>query len=179
MTFKFPASDPDRFSDSDNQKLNSSKEDCFELLSAYLDGEVTPQERQQVQQWLDSDPEIKKIYLQLQRMHSGIQGINIPSANTSSQQISQEVFATIDRRQQKQRVLIWGGGAIAAMCLVALSNIFSGSGSVNFKFANSLKQDKSVNQPLMVAVAVNKPAVKIPKAAKAVSSSPEKQTSSN
>uniref|UniRef100_A0ACD5GTL5 Anti-sigma factor family protein n=1 Tax=Desertifilum tharense IPPAS B-1220 TaxID=1781255 RepID=A0ACD5GTL5_9CYAN len=36
--------------------LDMLKRDRFELLSAYLDGEVTASERQQVENWLDTDP---------------------------------------------------------------------------------------------------------------------------
>ncbi len=35
------------------------------LVSAYVDGEVTPEERRQVERWLREDPELQKEYLEL------------------------------------------------------------------------------------------------------------------
>ena len=52
---------PTDSSDMDNQF------ERFELLSAYMDGELTAEERKQVQQWLDSDPEFHELYKQLLR----------------------------------------------------------------------------------------------------------------
>jgi anti-sigma factor RsiW len=146
-----------------SSQLDSTEEDCFELLSAYLDGEVTPQERKQVQQWLDNDPEIKKIYLQLRQLHDGIGNLAAPVPNTSGEQISAKVFERIDRSQKRRRTCVWGGGAIAALCLAALSNLFS-INSPSFRMVQSPELD-SENQTLMVAVAINKPAVRIPKTA--------------
>lgn len=176
MTSKFSASDrnyppnssdrelnsPEKAMTTGSSKLDDIEEDCFELLSAYLDGEVTPQERKQVQQWLDCDPEIKKIYLQLCRLHGGLGNLTPPTTNTSPEQISAKVFECIDRSQRKRKTLVWSGGAIAALCVAALSNLFSFN-SPTFRMVQSPEQD-SVNQ-IMVAVAVNKPAVRIPKTA--------------
>ena len=36
--------------------------DRFELLSAYIDGEVTAAERGQIEQWLTTDPEVQCLY---------------------------------------------------------------------------------------------------------------------
>ena len=178
MTPKFSASDrnyspnssdrelnvsPDKALTDKSSKLNYTEEDCFELLSAYLDGEVTPQERKQVQQWLDCDPEIKKIYLQLRRLHDSLENLAAPTTHTSTEQVSAKVFERIDCSQRRRKALVWGGGAIAALCVAALSNLFSFN-SPTFKLVQSPEQD-SANQTLMVAVAVNKPAVRIPKTA--------------
>ncbi len=178
MTPKFSASDrnhppnssdrelnvtPEKALTTGSSKSNSAKEECFELLSAYLDGEVTPQERQQVQEWLDGDPEIKKLYLQLRRLHNDLENLTPPIPCTSTEQVSAKVFERIDRSQRRRRTVFWSTGAIAALCVAALSNLFSVN-PPTFKFVQSPKQD-SVNQTLMVAVAVNKPAVRIPKAA--------------
>ena len=152
-------------SDLDDREMDSTEQGCFELLSAYLDGEVTVEERQQVQSWLDNDPEIKKLYIQLSRLHSGIQNIPVPQTTTSSAQLSAQVFQSIDRTQRKRKTFIWGGGAIAALILATISNLFTGGSSIpTFRLAES-SNPETVNSPLMVAVAVNKPTVNIPKAA--------------
>ena len=150
--------------DLDDNEMSDPKLECFELLSAYLDNEVSVEERRQVQYWLDNDPEIKKLYLQLSRLNQGVQNIPTPQETISTKQLSERVFQSIDRTQRKRKVSIWGG-AIAALALATVSNLFTGSGNIPaLKLAESSEQE-TVSQPIMVAVAVNKPAVKIPKAA--------------
>ncbi|MDJ0688182.1 MAG: zf-HC2 domain-containing protein [Xenococcaceae cyanobacterium MO_188.B32] len=150
--------------DLDGNEMSDPKLECFELLSAYLDNEVSVEERRQVQYWLDNNPEIKKLYLQLSRLNQGVQNIPTPQETISTKQLSERVFQSIDRTQRKRKVSIWGG-AIAALALATVSNLFTGSGNIPaLKLAESSEQE-TVSQPIMVAVAVNKPAVKIPKAA--------------
>ena len=63
----------------------TSQQQRFELLSAYLDGEVSPAERQQVQQWLDTDPEIQQLYVKLLRLQQSVPRIPVPSSGSSSE----------------------------------------------------------------------------------------------
>lgn len=135
--------------------------DCFELLSAYLDNEVTPQERQQVQFWLDNDPKIKQIYTKLRQLHCEFESIPLPTNQQVTADLSVNVFQAIDRAQRKRRVLYWGGSAVAALFVAILSGLSPGE-NLGFKMANSV--EKQNHESMMVAVAVNKPAVKIPKA---------------
>lgn len=152
--------------DLDDNALCDQELDCFELLSAYLDGEVTVTERQQVQYWLDNDPKIKKLYLQLSSLHHGIQNIPAPTKTISAPKLSERVFETIDRTGRKRKISIWGGGAIAALILATISNLFTGVGnSPTFRLAETSEPEIAVSPKVMVAVAVNKPAVRIPKAA--------------
>jgi hypothetical protein len=51
--------------------LDVMKRDRFELLSAYLDGEVTPEERQLVISWMNSDPSAKCLYNRLLTLRQG------------------------------------------------------------------------------------------------------------
>jgi Putative zinc-finger len=48
------------------------KRDRFELLSAYLDGEVTAPERRQVEAWLKSDPKMQALYARMLKMQQGV-----------------------------------------------------------------------------------------------------------
>ncbi len=165
MTSNYEYSNLNQQSHLNDQKADNTELDCFELLSAYLDGEVSVEERQQVQDWLDNDPEIKKIYIQLSRLHHGIHNIPVPTTETSSTHLSNQVFQSIDRTQRKRKTFLWGGGAIAAVVLATFSNLFTGGSNIpTFRLAESSNQENA-SQPIMVAVAVNKPAVKIPKAA--------------
>jgi hypothetical protein len=45
--------------------MDMVKRDRFELLSAYLDGEVTATERKQVEEWLANDASVQCLYARL------------------------------------------------------------------------------------------------------------------
>ena len=147
-----------------SSRPNNDQEDYFELLSAYLDGELEPAECAKVQQWLDEEPEIKRIYIQLLKLQNQMQNSAAPPSTISTAELSAGVFSQLDRTKRKQRSLVWCGSAIAAAVLAAISGMIPG---INF---SSLRMAKSSTQtdfsaPIMLAVAVNKPAINIPKAA--------------
>lgn len=170
-----PIAEPSIFN-LDDSDISDTELDCFELLSAYLDGEVNVEERQQVQYWLDNDPQIKKLYLQLSRLHHGIGNIPIPQATIPAKDLSDRVFQEVDSTKRKRKITLWGGGAIAALVLATISNLFIGGGNVPpLRLAESSEQEQATAR-VMVAVAVNKPAVIIPKTA--VSSSEEERSKS-
>ncbi|MGF1539208.1 MAG: anti-sigma factor family protein [Pleurocapsa sp.] len=146
----------------DDLRNCSSELDYFELLSAYIDGELTPAERNCVAEWLDTKPEIKTTYLQLLKLQTQMQKIPTPP-RVSVKAVSTEVFQQLDRDRWKKRCCIWGGGAIAATLLATLSGIVPGVNSPGLRLAQSTPE--TFAQPVMVAVAVNKPAVRIPKTA--------------
>jgi len=86
--------------------------DYFVILSAYIDGEASVEECQQVQTWLDQDPEIKKVYCQLLSLQGGMQNLAIPSQDIAFElDTSQQVFARLDRSQNVRRIFL-GTGAI-------------------------------------------------------------------
>jgi ferric-dicitrate binding protein FerR (iron transport regulator) len=58
-----------------DRDLDATKRDRFELLSAYLDGEVSPEERRLVVAWLDEDPEAQCLYQRLLQLRQGFQGL--------------------------------------------------------------------------------------------------------
>ena len=138
--------------------------DCFELLSAYIDGEATAGERKQVQYWLDNDPQIKQTYLQLLKIQGGMQNLAVPTSETlSSETLSERVFATVDRRSRHKKAIVWGG-AIAATIISAFAGIVPSSLAPSARMAEKSPQNNH-SHPMMVAVSLNKPAVVIPKAA--------------
>ena len=146
----------------DDFKNDASELDYFELLSAYIDGELTPTERDRVQYWLDNDPKIKTTYIKLLKLQTQMQGIPTPPT-VSVEDLSAEVFQKIDRRRLKRSCCVWGAGAIAAAFLATISGMLPGTNSSGFQLTESPSENFS--EPMMVAVAVNKPAVKIPKTA--------------
>ncbi|MFS8118200.1 MAG: anti-sigma factor family protein, partial [Microcoleus sp.] len=65
--------------------------DRFELLSAYIDGEVTAAERRQVEEWLTNDLTTKRLYSRLMMMQQGFQSMPVPAAEQSAQELAAKV----------------------------------------------------------------------------------------
>ncbi|USR92201.1 hypothetical protein NEA10_05615 [Phormidium yuhuli AB48] len=97
------------------------EEDLFVLMSCYLDGEVTPQERKQAEYLLACDLQAQKIYEQLSHISSGVQLMPVPESPVSSEETTAKVFARM--RQQRQKRLAWGGSAIAALFVAAVAGL--------------------------------------------------------
>ncbi len=138
--------------------------DRFELLSAYMDGEVTAAERRQVEEWLASDPTAQKLHQRLLSLRDGFQSLPIPAAETSNQQTIDRVLARIDRRPKLR--LMWGGAALAAGLVAAISMFVGGEGTFQTAVAPS-KSLENTNQPAQqeaILVALDKPVISIPKA---------------
>jgi Putative zinc-finger len=138
--------------------------DRFELLSAYLDGEVSPAERQQVQSWLDSDPQTQHLYQRLLKLRQGWQQIAAPTTVVQADVLAGKIFARIDRRKNNRKILFWAGGAIAALFTGFLFVSDPISRSPLPQLANQIELDNN-SENLLAAVSVDEPAVRIPKAA--------------
>lgn len=96
--------------------LDVLKRDRFELLSAYLDGEVTAQERKQVEAWLATDPEFQRLHRRLLKLNHSVQSLPIPATKPTEQTVRQ-VMHRLDHRPKL--MLIWSGlGATAAAAVV-------------------------------------------------------------
>jgi len=98
--------------------------DRFDLLSAYLDGEVTADERRCVEHWLATDATIKRLYARLLTLRRDMQALPIPpSTETATEATIVQVFQRLDRRPQ--RWVASGGMAIAALFIGAVTSILS------------------------------------------------------
>ncbi|OKH23011.1 hypothetical protein NIES593_11135 [Hydrococcus rivularis NIES-593] len=135
----------------------------FELLSAYLDGEVTAAERKQVQKWLDTDPQIQKLYTQLLRLHQGIDSIPIQPATPSALELSEQVFQRVDRQQRGKRLIFIGGAAIVAVVVGAINLLF-GHDSPIHRVADAPQAPLELDSE-QLTIALNHPIVEIPSAA--------------
>ncbi|NEQ65863.1 MAG: Fis family transcriptional regulator [Symploca sp. SIO1B1] len=147
--------------------MDSLQRDRFELLSAYIDGEVTAAERHQVQDLLSKDPDMQRLHARLMKLRQGLQQLSVPVSETTAPETAQQVFSKIDRRRSR-KVFIWGGAALAALFVGAVSGVFSGNRSFLPQLASS-PEPEVVSEPLMISA--NQPVIKIPKAAV---SSPDK-----
>ena len=157
MTSNFEGLEYDESTEGLDRDVERSKR--LELLSAYIDEELSAREKDRVQVWLDEDPQFKQLYHQLLALQGQIQHSLAPPSEKSIAEITAGVFQSVDR-QRRQRRLVWTGSAIAATVMAALAGLFPGVAPL--KMAN---QDPSEMKSgtVMLAVAVNKPAIDIPK----------------
>ncbi len=151
--------------------MDMVKRDRFELLSAYLDGEVTATERKQVQEWLDNDESVKQLYARLLRLRQGVLHLPIPQSQATEATV-QQVMGRLRRRSR----MIWicGGSAIAATIISVVSGFLPNNelGTVQFAQQRLEKTEQSEPEPVVATtplrVALNSPIIPIPKAAKSL-----------
>ncbi|WP_013324171.1 anti-sigma factor family protein [Gloeothece verrucosa] len=140
---------------------SEQEEKCFELLSAYIDGEVTPCERRQVQEWLDNDPKIHQLYIKLSRIHQAIEQIPIPaSASVPSSQLTEQVFQRLDGRRKSGFVSL-GVAIIGAIVLGILTGLVVKNNSELPKLAKQTLTNASDNSEGLM-IALNQPVMDIP-----------------
>lgn len=161
--------------------LNTIQRDRFELLSAYLDGEVTAAERRQVEEWLANDPTVQRLHARLLKLRQGFQTMPLPAPAQSVEETVNQVFARVDRRPKLS--LVWGGAAIAALFVGALVSMLPGGRGLMPQMAQSPNQEVqspdsttastgSSSEALLIAL--DKPLVPIPKTPVAASDAPGK-----
>jgi hypothetical protein len=145
---------------------NMVKRDRFELLSAYLDGEVTAAERRQVEDWLANDPSVQSLHKRLLSLRQGFRNLPVPQSEKSIQETVDSVMARLRRRSRK--AWMFGGATVAACVIGSLASIIPNSESGMFRFAsNPLEQTQQSSSEEMASlpmVALNEPLVQIPKA---------------
>ncbi|MGQ9872521.1 anti-sigma factor family protein [Leptodesmis sp.] len=144
--------------------LDVMHRDRFELLSAYMDGEVTADERRQVEDWLSNDPTVQRLYERLLKLRQSFQAMPVPiSDECSVERTVDSVLARVDRRPR--RALVWGGIAIAAVVIGAVSSVFLGDRAPVPQLAQTRQETQqpandSPAEPLLVAL--DKPLISIP-----------------
>jgi len=147
------------------------KRDRFELLSAYLDGEVTLNERKQVEEWLSSDPGFKCLYTRLLALRQGMKSMPI---STISQSAESKVDQLLTRLRGRFHRKIAIGGAISVACAIAaISGLFADRSphlqmaqkplSKPVSVAKVATKPPVIVSPLMVAI--NNPVIEIPQTA--------------
>ncbi|PSO55938.1 MAG: Fis family transcriptional regulator [Cyanobacteria bacterium QH_1_48_107] len=137
--------------------MDDRQRDRFELLSAYLDGEASAAERKQVQQWLETDPEMQRLYARALKLSQGIQTMPLPEQEKSSRPVPEQVFQRADRHRLR-RAVVWGGGAIAALFVGAVWSLLPTNNYPVSQVAQSPKNNTNSELQLVV----NRPAVEIP-----------------
>jgi len=131
----------------------------FELLSAYLDGEVTAQQRQEVQELLANDPEIQSLYKRLLYLRDEFQNLPTPQPQYTPQQLSSKVFAKVDQENRRRKTYLWGGVAIATVVVATIGEVLNGNRTPLLQMAN---QDNLHNKEENLVIALNEPVISIP-----------------
>jgi anti-sigma factor RsiW len=148
--------------------IDMVKRDRFELLSAYLDGEVTATERKQVEEWLANDASVQCLYARLLKLRQGLRTLPVPASQQSPEVTVQQVLTRLRRRSR----LNWmaGGAAVAACVIGAVSGLVP-IGSSPPQLAQRLPKESiqtssaSIIPPSPLMVGLNNPVIEIPKAA--------------
>jgi anti-sigma factor RsiW len=150
--------------------MDMVKRDRFELLSAYLDGEVTAAESRQVEEWLAKDACVQRLYTRLLNLREGMRNIPVPPVHQSPEVTANQVFEGVRR---PSRLVLGMGGAVAACILGAVSTFLPG-GELNTPQLAQTQPTGSTEDSIQVIaavsplmVALNHPVIEIPKAAMA------------
>jgi anti-sigma factor RsiW len=142
----------------DGERSGAVLDERFELLSAYLDGEVTASERKQVEAWLAQDSAFQRQYRQMQNIHMAFPRMPVPSCQ-SADALAKGVFDKIDRNRNRKLSWIGGGTAIAATLMAALASLggLFGDNSPQLQFAVN-----KADTPAPLMVALNDPILAMP-----------------
>jgi len=154
-----------------NQISNNSMttpNERFELLSAYIDGEVTETEEQLVEQWLSDDVDFRRLYQQQMKLRQLLIDLPVPVAANSSAKKETEVmidrvFAEIDKRSQRRKWKLAGIGISVAAVVGVFGSMLTFNSSPQFSpVANSVKSPAPVaEEPVLIAM--EEPLVPLPK----------------
>jgi anti-sigma factor RsiW len=150
-----------QFLDSPSLEMDSLQKDDFELLSAFLDGEVTASERQYIQQLLTTDAEMQRLYDRLLKLRQGFEGLPLPTDQPSAAELTQQVFNRVDRRRHL-RLVTGIGGTIAAVAIGALSLVSSVSSPQAVPAIQLVQQPSPQPRSELLMIAVNRPVIEIP-----------------
>ncbi|WP_138502554.1 anti-sigma factor family protein [Nostoc sp. PA-18-2419] len=148
--------------------MDMVKRDRFELLSAYLDGEVTAAERRQVEEWLANDASVQCLYARLLKLRQGLRTLPVPTVQQSPEATAHQVLARLRRRSRFNWMV--GSVAAAACAIGAISGLVTG-GSRTPQLAqrpqieSAQMSSASLVPPSSLMVGLNNPVIEIPKAA--------------
>lgn len=154
-----------------NQIFNKSMiipDERFQLLSAYIDGEVSEAEEQLVETWLSDDPNFRLIYQKQLKLRQLLIDLPAPipvnsSARIETDRMVNRVMAEIERRSQRRKWKLAGLGISVAAIVGVFGSMFTFNSSPQFSpVANSVKPAAVVKEePILIAM--EEPLVPLPK----------------
>lgn len=102
------------------EPMDMYQRDRFELLSAYLDGEVTAAERRQIEQWLTTEPEVQSLYARVLKLRPLWVTMPVPAAQQSMRRTVVQVLPSFNART---KMATWAGTVLATVFFGTLSAI--------------------------------------------------------
>lgn len=131
--------------------------DRFELLSAYIDHEVTADERRQVEAWMAEDAEFAMMHRRLVKMQRGFQSLPTPVAAEHVDITISQVLNQVDRPRPSWKVLVGGGAVVAAAAaaIAVLPGLFTPSPSPQFARQTEVAPTNTIETPTPAAVLVS------------------------
>lgn len=103
----------------DSITMDMHERDRFELLNAYLDGEVTAAERRQIEDWLTTDSAAQGLYSRALELRQKWQLMS-PLAQ---QPMASEVKQMFSCRKKLKRPVLWEATVLAAVLFGALLGV--------------------------------------------------------
>ena len=100
--------------------MDMHKRDRFELLNAYLDGEVTADERRQIENWLTTDTQVQCLYARALKLRQKWQMMSPLAQQPTASEIKQ-IF--VCRETKPKRAVLWKTILLVAVVLTALPYI--------------------------------------------------------
>ncbi len=125
----------------------------FELLSAYIDGEVTDEEKQAVEEWLSRDQQAQNHYQSILKLRYQLQALPSPTPTPSAEALTDTVIRQSYGKTLKKG-LLWGGGAVTAVLITALSGLFASNQSPMPRLAES---NEGNDAPEALTIALDEP----------------------
>ena len=152
---------------SQQRELDVTKRDRFELLSAYLDGEVSPEERRLVMAWLADDPNAQCLYSRLLHLRQGFQGVCQTPWNSEAGE--RTASAVVNRLNYRFRLSCMAGLTAAA---VAFIGVFSGA--LNYPMGRFGLVQTSTPPSIedRLEIVLDQPPIMIPKSAVSTAATP-------
>jgi anti-sigma factor RsiW len=130
----------------------TTPQERFELLSAYVDNEVTDAEKSQVEKWLKADLNYRTQYHQLLKVKRLLLDLPTPTS-IKTEQLVNRVITKINRRSQRKFAM---GGAIAALVIGTFATV----AHTNYRF--QVAEDPNREEQLILAM--EEPIVPLPEA---------------
>ncbi len=141
------------------RQLDVVKRDRFELLSAYLDGEVTPEERRLVLQWLEEDPTTQCLYQRLLHLRNSFHVLCQSSWSANAADATAQ--KVVDRLNHRFSLTCMAGFAALAVAVVGtLSGAIGGR-----PFGGLLQTAGGYPSDAPLEIALDQPVIPIPKTA--------------
>jgi len=136
--------------------LDATKRDRFELLSAYLDGEVTPEEGRLVNHWLAHDADVQNLYRRLLLLRRAFR--TPPIVPAASRPTPEQVLQSIKRHRLRTASLAVAFTVVALMA----SSLTNFLGIQPFPWRLTQLDGSELHPQEVPELALDEPAIELP-----------------